>query len=703
MKFNFKKTLAILLALCMMLGLPFAVSAAAAPVIESVTVVEDNTKVLVKFDRPVYIDASNLQDVLITVVNNKYEFQSSDFRRLWLQQTNATKVIVQTGATANHTTVGDKIYSDTWKCIFTANINEFIDTVGPDGLYAGNKCTFAIREKSVNDDTANTLNCVYDVDGNKLVGSTSTVKGSTCHYTLAESKYVTLRRIVWDMTGSTQLKASFSEWVARNDVNAYLNIVDANGNQLASYYLTNGLRESEKVMILTLPEGVTRNTVEEILNNNEGSKAIFRICAHGGKVTDKAFVGDVYDGTRVGVYSAQDNTKYLKATGYSDSDRWGSGTDKRPVVYCEMEIGSEPTLTGAVISANDDSAVTLNFSQPIRTMDNYSVTVALFNGETQVADLSWPVTVSGTTTNTATLTGTLGTPFAQIVAACETAGYAAENLRIVIAEGGKSAKHVALDTKQNNGFVDSFWNGETGARLAGTVQVDTNDVAVASITKKVINHTAFYNTLLNAQSGSTVVMDEDYNLTNVGFAAVPAGVTLDLNGHELTTNALFGFGFITDSTNGEGKLIISKDTTQAMIQLQPNNPQMPLYDADGYRFFTYEFLARQNKENQYAMHLGFTNTDAYELLKSADNTDVKIGMYLHFTMADGVEKQFDYVFSAATVKKYADASINESPKQKAVTVTVSGMENYPNSTLDVQAFVRTVISFEQAHACEMAQ
>ena len=77
-------------------------------------------------------------------------------------------------------------------------------------------------------------------------------------------------------------------------------------------------------------------------------------------------------------------------------------------------------------------------------------------------------------------------------------------------------------------------------------------------------------------------------------------------------------------------------------------------------------------------------------------------MYLQFTMADETEKHYDYIFSAATLKKYADAS-TESTTKKAITLTVSGLSALGEAEIDVRAFVRTAIKFEQARACVMAQ
>lgn len=176
-----------------------------------------------------------------------------------------------------------------------------------------------------------------------------------------------------------------------------------------------------------------------------------------------------------------------------------------------------------------------------------------------------------------------------------------------------------------------------------------------------------------AKAGETVSLLKD--AVNAGPVFVlNANVNLDLNGYTLTAENFMAFGHVTDSTDGEGKLIISKDK---YTDLLADNAAMPLYDENGYRFFDYEFLYRQNAStvagaNQYAVRLAFNKAKAYELL--AANDDLKIGVNMTVTKDDGKVQHVNYVFSDNTMNEYAAQSAANMTKTKAIILTVHGVD-----------------------------
>lgn len=158
---------------------------------------------------------------------------------------------------------------------------------------------------------------------------------------------------------------------------------------------------------------------------------------------------------------------------------------------------------------------------------------------------------------------------------------------------------------------------------------------------------------------------------------VPAGVTLDLNGHALETNILMSFGYVIDGTDGEGKLVTS-NTASSVVHIQPNNPDMPLYDTDGYRFFTYTLTGAGPKDGtansvKFGAQLTFENTDAYALM--ANGGGAVLDMKLAVTVGEKVTN-LTYTFSSSVLKKYQGAWTNpdrDTTKTPTLVLSVSGI------------------------------
>lgn len=181
--------------------------------------------------------------------------------------------------------------------------------------------------------------------------------------------------------------------------------------------------------------------------------------------------------------------------------------------------------------------------------------------------------------------------------------------------------------------------------------------------------------LEKAKDGDTVTLFADEKITEK-VLVLPAGVTLDLNGHVLTVANLMSFGDIIDSTQGAGKVTLTQDSR--MI-LNPNNSALPLYDADGYRFFAYELTAagpkmRTQDAVSFGVQLIFTNNKAYELLTLDDDIAVKMTLSV---MREAKETEFVFTFDRSTLSAYEAAWKDRTDLTKIPTLvlTVSGIED----------------------------
>lgn len=167
---------------------------------------------------------------------------------------------------------------------------------------------------------------------------------------------------------------------------------------------------------------------------------------------------------------------------------------------------------------------------------------------------------------------------------------------------------------------------------------------------------------------------------------VPAGVTLDLYGHELTTDILVSFGHVV----GNGKLITSKDETKSILHLQSNNSAIPLYDTDGYRFFSYKVTSDGVKDHEtypdkvaedtvkFVIKLTFDDKKAYELL--AADAEQATALTMKLTVAG---QEFYIVFKQSIMQKLLESVTNtennpnnwDDRGNKAITLTVSGLSS----------------------------
>lgn len=240
----------------------------------------------------------------------------------------------------------------------------------------------------------------------------------------------------------------------------------------------------------------------------------------------------------------------------------------------------------------------------------------------------------------------------------------------------------------NNGVVDTIWaTGDTDDRLRSSVYNANQDQAWCSVSgwehkvAAVIGAVEYHSldAALNvAVPGDTVVLNES---AHAEMVTLPAGVTLDLNGNSLITDYFFGFGYVIDSAEGVGALVVSRNRDEACIYLQTDNPTFPLYDAsaEGYRFFTYSLSSAGTKadtENadhvKYGIKLKFDSLLAYELLADQENADVALTMDLTIDNRTFVYKFTHNIFNALyqTVKSNHFANRGN----YAITLTVRGLD-----------------------------
>lgn len=109
---------------------------------------------------------------------------------------------------------------------------------------------------------------------------------------------------------------------------------------------------------------------------------------------------------------------------------------------------------------------------------------------------------------------------------------------------------------------------------------------------------------------------------------VPAGVTLDLNGHTLTADVFTSYGDIVDGEDGGNGLL------KYVNGLIPNNSFLPIYDSanSGYRLYKYTLylLGGVNITNGITYHatLDFRKLSGFKLISESENAHLRISFNL---------------------------------------------------------------------------
>ena len=259
-------------------------------------------------------------------------------------------------------------------------------------------------------------------------------------------------------------------------------------------------------------------------------------------------------------------------------------------------------------------------------------------------------------------------------------------------------------------FADPIYDESMGIRISGGSDYTLDSAVVTTVDGSVIlaNETAssaylganisdavaaakvndtpyifFDNAWAAKQPGDTLTLYKDVTVSSNMFS-VPAGVTLDLNGHTLKSDNIIAFGHVVDSSNGNGLLAIDKYDRNAFIILQSENDLLPLYDTAkaGYRFFTYEVINRGTRtistnntvtSLKYGISLDFANPDAYRLLTDSANADVKLTLDLSVSLPHANRTTLVYTFPSWSLNNYASAVLNGTGN--TLTLRVGGVND----------------------------
>lgn len=190
-----------------------------------------------------------------------------------------------------------------------------------------------------------------------------------------------------------------------------------------------------------------------------------------------------------------------------------------------------------------------------------------------------------------------------------------------------------------------------------------------------------------AQSGgqSPVEVDLLVSMDAEGDVEIPAGVTLDLNGNQLTADSLTADGMVIDSSadgnGGNGSLEVAINR----LSVASTNPQMPVYDQANscYRFFSYTVKQDANETKlsdtsvKVRFALRFANETAYDLLKKATNdgtTADHSGMkfYVELKWGEEADQKKSFECNQAVINKYAQL---EKQSRALLAFTVTGMDS----------------------------
>lgn len=179
-----------------------------------------------------------------------------------------------------------------------------------------------------------------------------------------------------------------------------------------------------------------------------------------------------------------------------------------------------------------------------------------------------------------------------------------------------------------------------------------------------------YSTLSEAlkfTTSGTITMLQD---ANMGSITVPAGVTLDINGHDLVTDVLLSFGDVIDSRDGIGHVYTDEFASA-------ENSQVVLWDHENecFRLFACETKALGTKLHGDAVTFGFSilfqNQDAYRLLAGG-----RTGFAVETKLDYGIGSK-NVAFSREILQKYADNCLKYPQLQSAMLLHVTGLQYLP--------------------------
>ena len=377
------------------------------------------------------------------------------------------------------------------------------------------------------------------------------------------------------------------------------------------------------------------------------------------------------------------NAKYLLA--WTELDVYGTiNTDYAYFLGADVVVRE-----GAVLNANTGDA-TVQVKDNTKLTVNGTVNTAILNvwknnaelvvsGENAKVNASWidiwDGTPSVTVENGATLEvteikasrgGSITVADATLTSESIELGHNGESTGTLTVTGNSTVSQIKLTV------IGSTVTGPEGLDVVSGV--DTHFVTcsngVYSLTETVAQnattgkcYASLDEAMAEANSGETVKLMKDGETK--ALLMIPAGVTLNLNGHTITAGNVFSFGNVIDNdgtTDGLGGIIVSNDRTKAFVQLQTNNTYMPLYDtANGcYRFFEYTLAVTKVKDvtassATFSMRLKLSTKEAYKLLAESES-----GVSLSFTVSwTGMDESITYTVSGDVMSEYGKACYDQ--------------------------------------------
>lgn len=250
-----------------------------------------------------------------------------------------------------------------------------------------------------------------------------------------------------------------------------------------------------------------------------------------------------------------------------------------------------------------------------------------------------------------------------------------------------------------DGSVVTVSSGDTS--VSGDVTVDTVAATVNGVA-----YTSFQEALTAAGSNGTVKLGQALEVQTL---RIPSGVTLDLNGNQVSAQDVLCFGDLIDSRNGAGGITVSRDPSLAVVHLQPGNSHLPIYDtANGcYRFYEYELASLgsytvSTDAQKFGFRILLTNASGYSLL--AETEDPCLSLVVNLTVPSMEGLDITYTYTPALIRQYAsNAAIQTGAGGNVTTVftlTVKGLSALDTGdTLTVAPRITTVSGM----ACQGSQ
>lgn len=160
-----------------------------------------------------------------------------------------------------------------------------------------------------------------------------------------------------------------------------------------------------------------------------------------------------------------------------------------------------------------------------------------------------------------------------------------------------------------------------------------------------------------ATKGKTITLLKDVKIED--NLVLFGNRTVDLNGNVLEITEIFIglYGKVSDSSDGNGLLKIAADN----VKLQPDNGLLPIYDSakGGYRLFSFTMKEKVEKINDTTVKFKFgpifENKEAYKLLLTGNNHNIKVTVTLKWISGDGRTGEQTFTFPQNLINGIGEA------------------------------------------------